>query len=82
MHDGAKVGGAAIESVAFNPTLSPLQAAMIDLIAHGYAASDIASATVAVQPDAPVDYAQHARDLLGVVAPGIPLEVVGWAWAR
>ena len=79
LRDGAQVGGAAIESVAFNPTMSPLQAAMIDLFAHGYAAGDIASAAIAVQPDAPVDYARHARDLLGVVAPGISLETIAWA---
>ena len=79
LRDGARVGGAAIESVAFNPTMSPLQAAMIDLFAHGYAASDIAAAAIAVQPGSPVDYARHARDLLGVVAPGISLETIAWA---
>jgi cytidine deaminase len=76
--DGAVVGGAAIESVSFNPTMSPLQAAMIDLFAHGYAASDIASAAIATYPG-PVDYVRHARDLLGVVAPGVALREVPWA---
>ena len=51
---------------------------MIDLFAHGYAASDIASATVATYPG-PVDYARHARDLLGVVAPGVTLRELAWA---
>lgn len=78
LKDGAVIGGAAIESVAFNPTMSPLQAAMIDLFAHGYAASDIASAAIAAYPG-PVDYARHARDLLGVVAPGVSLGEVAWA---
>ena len=59
--------------------MSPLQTAMIDLFAHGYAAGDIASAAIAVQPDSPVDYARHARDLLGVVALGISLETIAWA---
>lgn len=78
LQDGAVVGGAAIESVAFNPTISPLQAAMIDLFAHGYAAGDIGSAAMAAYPG-PVDYARHARDLLGVVAPGVTLREVAWA---
>src|SRR3569833_1202724 len=38
--NGDIVGGAAIESVSFNPTMSPLQAAMIDLFETGYATSD------------------------------------------
>jgi len=76
--DGAVVGGAAIESVSFNPTISPLQAAMIDLFAHGYATSDIVAATVATR-SGPVDYVRHARDLLSVVAPGVVLTEVAWA---
>jgi cytidine deaminase len=76
--DGTVVGGAAIESVSFNPTMSPLQAAMIDLFAHGYATSDIVAATVATR-SGPVDYVRHARDLLSVVAPGVVLTEVAWA---
>jgi cytidine deaminase len=78
LRDGHAVGGAAIESVAFNPTMSPLQAAMIDLFAHGYAATDIVSAAMAAYPG-PLDYVRHARDLLAVVAPGVPLREVAWA---
>ena len=78
LRDGTVIGGAAIESVSFNPTMSPLQAAMIDLFAHGYAAGDIASAAMATYPG-PVDYVRHARDLLGVVAPGVALREVAWA---
>jgi cytidine deaminase len=77
--NGAVLGGAAIESVSFNPTISPLQAAMIDLFAHGYAASDIAAATVATSSDALVDYAGHAAGLLHAVAPGVTLGTLSWA---
>jgi cytidine deaminase len=76
--DGVLIGGTAIESVAFNPTMSPLQAAMIDLFAHGYAASDVVAAVIAAQPG-PVDYTRHARDLLSVVAPDVTLVEVVWA---
>ena len=78
LSDGTVVGGAAIESVAFNPTMSPLQAAMIDLFAHGYGARDIVDAAIVSYPG-PLDYTRHARDLLGVVAPGISLREVAWA---
>jgi cytidine deaminase len=78
LNDGVVLGGAAIESVSFNPTMSPLQAAMIDLFAHGYGAGDIASAAMAAYPG-PVDYVRHARDLLGVIAPGVSLREVAWA---
>ena len=78
LSDGTVVGGAAIESVAFNPTMSPLQAAMIDLFAHGYGARDIVDAAIVSYPGT-LDYTRHARDLLGVVAPGISLREVAWA---
>ena len=78
LKDGTLIGGAAIESVAFNPTMSPLQSAMIDLFAHGYAASDVAAAVIAACPG-PVEYVRHARNLLEAIAPGIPLREVAWA---
>jgi len=78
LNDGTVIGGSAIESVSFNPTMSPLQAAMIDLFAHGYGASDIVDATMVTYPG-PLDYVRHARDLLGVVAPGVMLREVAWA---
>ena len=36
LSDGRMVAGSSVESVAFDPTMGPLQAAMINLIAHGY----------------------------------------------
>jgi cytidine deaminase len=79
LHDGAIAAGAAIESVSFNPTMHPLPAAIIDLVAHGRSASDIASATLAVVPDSPVGYVQSTRDLLAAIAPTAALTVVAWA---
>ena len=79
LNNGAIVGGAAIESVSFNPTVSPLQVAMINLFAHGYAASDIAAAAIATTPGALVDYAGHAAGLLAAIAPGVTLDMVSWA---
>ena len=77
--DGTLIGGAAIESVSFNPTISPLQAAMIDLFAHGYAATDIATAAIATADGAQVDYVLHAVDALAAIAPGVALRMLKWS---
>lgn len=79
LNDGNMVAGAAIESVAFNPTMGPLQAALIDLAAHGYTVADIASAALATRHGGAVDYAASTTELLGRLAPGTPLTIVGWA---
>lgn len=79
LSDGTTVAGFAIESVAFNPTMGPLQAAMIDLIAHGYEASDIAEAAMATRIGGNVDYSLSVTELLGKLAPAAPLSIVGWA---
>lgn len=77
--DGQTVSGFAIESVAFNPTMGPLQAAMINLIAHGYEASDIAEAALGTRLGGNVDYSLSVTELLGRIAPSAPLNIVGWA---
>ncbi len=79
LNDGTTVSGFAIESVAFNPTMGPLQAAMIDLIAHGYEPADIAEAAVGTRLGGHVDYALSTTELLGKLAPAAPLSIVGWA---
>ena len=79
LKDGGRVTGAAIESVAFNPTMGPLQAALIDLVAHGYEPGDIAAAALGTVTGGAVDYAASTAELLGKVAPGVPLTVLGWA---
>ena len=77
--DGRQIAGAVIESVAFNPTMSPLQAAMIDLFAHGYAITDIASAAIATRRGAAVDYVTHAVGLLNAIAPDLQIDCLEWA---
>jgi len=41
LRDGSLVAGSAIESVAFNPGIVPLQAALVDLLAHGRSYDEI-----------------------------------------
>jgi cytidine deaminase len=76
---GNKIAGIAVESVAYNPTIGPLQAALIDLLAHGYEPSDIASAALGTVRRGSVDYTDSTRELLGRVAPQAAFDVVEWA---
>lgn len=77
--DGTLVSGFAIESVAFNPAMGPLQAALINLAANGHEVADIASAALATRLDGDVDYRMSTTELLGKVAPGAPITIVGLA---
>ena len=78
LRDGATVCGASIESVAFNPTIGPLQAAIVDLLAHGYNYDDIESAVLGTVRGGPVDYAKSVTELLGAIAPAAKLDILGW----
>ncbi|KRA95001.1 hypothetical protein ASD83_19435 [Devosia sp. Root685] len=78
LKDGNLVSGHAIESVAFNPTIHPIQAAMVDLLAHGYAYSDIVAASLGTVRGGDVDYTVSTRELLARIAPEVPLLVLGW----
>jgi cytidine deaminase len=79
LHDGRLVAGAVIESVAFDPTIGPLQAALIELLAHGHAYAAIESATLAVMRAGDADLTHATRALLSAVAPGASLTVTSWA---
>ena len=79
LRDGSVVSGFSVESVAFNPTMGPLQAALIHLAAHGRGREAIAAAVLATSVGGAVDYSRSTRELLDSVAPGVPLTIVGWA---
>ncbi|WP_181409750.1 cytidine deaminase [Martelella alba] len=76
---GALISGATIESVAFNPTMPPLQAALIDLLAHGFDYNDIERATLGTVTGGPVDYARSTAELLTILAPQASLDVHNWS---
>jgi len=76
--DGSELSGSAIESVAFNPSMGPLQAALIELIAHGRSYDEIAAARLGTVTGGAVDFAASTRELLARVAPAVKLEVVAW----
>lgn len=79
LRNGEDISGFAIESVAFNPTIHPLQGAMVNLIAHGHGAADIAAAELGTVRGGAVDYTRSTEELLDAIAPGVPLTVTGWA---
>lgn len=59
--------------------MGPLQAALIDLIAHGRRYDEIVSARLGTVRGGSVDYAMSVDELLGKVAPQATLEVINWA---
>ncbi len=76
--DGTTVSGSSIESVAFNPTMHPAMAALIELAAHGRDAADIRAIWIGTVRGGAVDYTASTTELMARVAPGIPVTVAGW----
>jgi len=76
--DGRLVSGASVESVAFNPTVGPLQSALVELLAAGRLYADIASATLGTTLAGAVDYSASTTELLAKIAPEARLTIVAW----
>ena len=76
--DGNRVSGIAMESVAFNPTIQPIQAAIVNLLAHGYGYADIREAVLGTVVGGAVDYSRSTAELLSSLSPDIRLTVLGW----
>jgi cytidine deaminase len=77
--DGSLVAGATIESVAFNPTIGPLQVAIAELLASGHGYAAIGSATLAVTATGDVLPTAGIRALLAAIAPDAALIETAWA---
>lgn len=78
LRDGSVVCGAAIENAAYNPSLAPLQTALINLIAEGHSYEAIESALIGSHRDPAFSYAEPTARLLATIAPGAVLERVSW----
>lgn len=61
--DGSLISGGVIESVAFNPTIQPIMAALVELVARGLEPARITRAWLAQVPG-PVNYAPSTEALL------------------
>ena len=77
--NGRLVGAAAAESVAFNPSISAAQAAMVELAAARAETADITEAWLGRQSGATIDPEAGFRALVGAVAPKARLHVLDWA---
>lgn len=74
--DGNIIRGFCVESVAFNPSVSPLQMALVALFARGCTVRDIHAVCLAESPSAPVSYKGTDATLLAAVAPSASLWVM------
>ena len=68
--------GCYIENVAFNPSLSPLQTALAQLIAAGQAYSAISAVTLVEVEGAKISQRAVTETVLAAIAPQLKLEVV------
>ena len=80
--DGRLVGAGCVESVAFNPSVSALQAALVELVAARIDPSDIAEGWLASADGGAVDPEPGFRALLRAIAPGAAAHVARWATGR
>lgn len=77
--DGRVVDGAVLESVAFNPTIGPLQDAIVGVVAAGVRFDAIRETWLVTVPEPRVGHEGPVRDLLAAVAPRATLHVTYWA---
>jgi cytidine deaminase len=76
--DGRIVAAGCVESVAFNPTITAAQAAMVELAAARAWGAEVAGAWLAKTAGGAVDPEPAFRSLVGAVAPTAGLRVVEW----
>ena len=68
--------GSYIENVAFNPSLSPLQIALAQMIAGGDAYSSISAVTLVEVPATQISQKPVAQIVLAAIAPNVKLSVL------
>jgi cytidine deaminase len=67
---GKTFSGPYFENAAFNPSLPPMQAAMVAAALSGHASDDVAEVAIVQVEDSKIDHAQAARFVLEKTAPG------------
>ncbi len=78
LQDGRTVAAGCVESVAFNPSITALQAALVEVAAARAPAVGVRDGWLARAADGPVDPAPAFRGLLGAVAPTAAAHVLDW----
>ena len=74
--DGAVYGAPYLENAAFNPSLSPMQAAIIRAVFAGCPPGDFAEICVAQGTASKIDHARAATWVLDSLAPGVPVRTI------
>jgi cytidine deaminase len=72
--DGRMFSGPYLENAAFNPSISPIQAAAVALMLSGRRMSEVTQATVVCRVDSAIDHVAATRFLLEQVAPGAAIQ--------
>jgi cytidine deaminase len=78
LRDGDLLAAAAFESVAFNPSITAVQAAMVEVAAARASTGEIAEAWLARTANTQIDPAPAFRALLAAVAPSARLTIADW----
>ncbi len=73
--DGQQASGWYAENAAFNPSLSPLQAALIMALASGHNYKQIVRAVLVERDNNIITHAPATKSLLGAIAPQAKLEI-------
>jgi len=79
LRDGTVVGAGCVESVAFNPSIEAIQAALVEVAAVRAEPGDIVEGWLARTPGGSVDPAPRFESVLRAVAPSARAKVVDWA---
>ena len=82
LRDGPLLGAGCVESVAFNPSITALQAALVELAAARVDPAEVVEGWLARTDAGIVDPEAGFRALLGAVAPHAGAHVARWRLAR
>ena len=74
--DGKTFVGMYAENAAFNPSLPPLQVALINMNMAGYPLSDITEAALVEKSDSTISHLADTQNTLEVLNPDVPLTYV------
>lgn len=74
-------GGFYIENAAFNPSVSPMLSALVNLISEGYDYHDISEVTLVERKNGPVVQEHNVQDILNSIAPEATLRTEEAIWS-
>ena len=81
LKNGTVFGGFYIENAAFNPSVSPLLSALVNLISNGHDYNDIKSIVLVERKKGPVTQENNVKDVISSIAPNATLRSYEAVWA-